>query len=120
MERVRFIAHRGATILKVDLSHSTSVEENIEILDQARKIITTQPQRSLLLLTDVTKAAFNPKGVSAIKEWSSSNTPYLKASAVIGVSGIYRIIYEALVKLVKRDIVCFGTEEEALDWLASR
>lgn len=120
MERVRFIAHKGAKILKVDLSHSTSVEENIEVLDQARKIISMQPKRSLLLLTDVTKAAFNPKGITVLKEWSSSNTPYLQASAVLGVGGIYRIIYEALVKVVKREIVCFDTEEEALDWLASR
>jgi len=120
MERVRSIAHKGATILKVDLSHSATIEENVEVLNRARQIIATRPPRSVLLLTDVTKAFFNARGVAEIKNWSNSNTPYVKASAVLGIVGIYRVVYEAVVKLTGREIVCFDTEEAALDWLASR
>ena len=120
MGRVHFITHREATILKVDLSHSKTVEENLEVLDRAKKIIGSRPRGSMLLLTDVTKAFFNAKGIAAIKEFSTFNTPFVKASAVLGVSGIYRVIYEAVVKLVGRPIVCFDTEEQALDWLAGR
>ena len=120
MERVRFITHKGATILKVDLSHSPTVEENVRVLDKAKAIIGAQAPGSVLLLTDVTKAHFNARGVAEIKEFSRFNTPYLKASAVLGVSGIYKVVYEAVIKLVGRPIVCFDTEEQALDWLAQR
>ncbi len=120
MGNVAVVTHKGVPIVKVDLSHAATVEENIEVLEEARKLIATKPPGSVLLLTDVTKAFFNAKGITALKDWSKSNTPYLRASAVLGISGIYRIIYESVVKLVGREIVCFDTEEEALDWLASR
>jgi len=120
MGQVSTVTHKGASIVKVDLSHTSSVEENLETLEQAKKLIRDQPPGSVLLLTDVTKAFFNAKGISAIKDWSSFNTPYVKASAVLGVSGIYRIVYEAVVKLVGREIACFDSEEQALDWLAAR
>ncbi len=120
MGRVAFITHKGASIIKVDLSRSTTIEENLVVLEEARKVISAKPPGSVLLLTDVTKAFFNAKGISALKDWSKFNTPYLKASAALGITGIYRIIYEAVVKLVGREIVCFDDEERALDWLASR
>jgi len=118
--KVALVTHKGASIVKVDLSHTASVEENLEVLEQAKAIIGAKPPRSVLLLTDVTKAFFNARGIAAIKEWSAWNTPYLKASAVLGIWGIYRIVYEAVVKLVGREIVCFDTEADALDWLADR
>ncbi len=119
MERVSVITHKGASILKVDLSHTTSTEENLETLAKARAMIDGRPPKSMLILTDVTKCVFNPKSVEALKDFAKFNTPHVKASAVLGVVGIYRIIYEAVVRFVGRDLVCFDTEEEALDWLAS-
>jgi len=120
MERVEFIAHNGANILRVDVSNTTSAEENLEVLDKARAMVRTRPPKSVLFLTVVTGAFFNVKSIEELKKWSNSNTPLVKASAVVGVVGIYRFMYEAVVKLTGRDIVCFDTEEEALDWLASR
>ncbi|MGD1149189.1 MAG: hypothetical protein ABR961_14705 [Thermoanaerobaculaceae bacterium] len=120
MERVQFITHRGAKILRVDLSATPSVEKNIEVLNRAKAIIGTQPPGSVLLLTDVTKAHFNARGVAEFKEYSTFNTPYLKASAVLGIVGIYKVIYEAIVRVTGRNIVCFDTEAQALDWLAER
>jgi hypothetical protein len=120
MERVQFITHKGVSILKVDLSHTASIDENIDVLERAMATVGTRPPKSVLLLTDVTKAHFNPRGVEEMKKYSKFNTPYVKASAVLGVVGLYRVIYEAIVKLTGRDIVCFDTEEQALDWLAAQ
>lgn len=120
MERVRYVTHKGARILEVDISYTRSVEENIDALHQATKLVGAWPPKSLLILTNVTKAHFNLKGVEEIKRFSAFNTPFVKASAVLGVDGIYRIIYEAIIKLTGRDIVCFDTEEQALDWLATQ
>ncbi|HVN75670.1 MAG TPA: hypothetical protein VMT19_05085 [Thermoanaerobaculaceae bacterium] len=118
MERVGFITHGGATILKVDLSHPTDVEENIATIKKAQAIIETHPPKSLLILTDVTGTVFNTRGVEEMKRYSAFNTPYVKASAVVGVSGLARIIYDAVVKVIGRSVVRFDTEVEALDWLA--
>jgi hypothetical protein len=118
MERVGFIRHKDATILKVDLSHPANVEESLTVIKQAKAIIATHPPKSLLILTDVTGTTFNTKAVEEMKRYSAFNTPFVKASAVIGISGLARIIYDAVVKVIGRTVVTFDTEAEALDWLA--
>ena len=119
MVRVQFVQHRGVSILKVDFSHLTKIEESIALLREATAIISKQQPRSVRLLTDVTGAAFNPKGVEELKRFSAAATPFVKASAAIGVSGLGRVIFEAVIKFIGRNIASFDTEAEALDWLAN-
>jgi len=118
MERVGFIRHGGATILKVDLSHPSSIDESLATIKAAKAVIGTHPPKSLLILTDVTGATFNTKAVEEMKHYSSFNTPFVKASAVIGLSGLAKIIYDAVIKVIGRSVATFDTEAEALDWLA--
>jgi hypothetical protein len=118
MERVRFIKHKGRDIICIDISNSKSEEENIEVLQKAREFIDVQAPKSALLLTDVTNAHYGPRGAEAMKAYSKANTPFVKASAVVGVTGIKRVIYQAIVKMTGRHIATFDTVEQALDWLA--
>jgi len=120
MERVRFVLHKNATVLAVDVSHSGDLEENIAVLARAMKIIGSRPPKSMLLLTNVTETPFNIKAVEEIKAYAKFNTPYVKASAVVGVTGIRKVVLDAIIKLTGRTIVSFETEEEALDWLAAQ
>ena len=120
MERVRFTKHKGKDILIVDVSDSRNAEENIAVITEARKHIDIQAPKSLLLLTNVTNAHYDPKAADAMKAYSKANTPYVKASAVVGVSGIKRVIYQAIVKMTGRHIATFDTVEQALDWLAEQ
>jgi hypothetical protein len=117
MERVQFITHRGTKVLKVDLSHSASIEENVDALKKAKILIGTKPPGSLLILTDVTKTHFNIHAVEELKSFSRFITPFVKASATLGAVGV---IYDAIVRLVGRDIARFDTEEQALDWLVEQ
>ena len=117
MERVQLLTHKGAKVLKVDVSGCPSVEENIATLRKARTVISTMPPKSLLIVTDVTKTRFNISAVEELKSFSKFITPFVKASAVLGAVGI---IYDAVVKLAGREIVRFDTEEQALDWLAKQ
>jgi hypothetical protein len=120
MERVKFVLHEAATILVVDLSGSADLEENIAVLAKARAIIGSRPPKSMLLLTNVTGTPFNVRNVDDIKAYAKFNTPYVKASAVVGVTGIKKVILDAVIRLTGRSIVSFATEEEALDWLAAQ
>lgn len=120
MERVRYIKHKDRDIISVDLSDSRNEEENIAILQKARELIDIQAPKSVLLLTNVTNAHYGSKGVEAMKAYAKANTPFVKASAVVGVTGIKRIIYQAIVKMTGRHIAVFDTTEQALDWLAEQ
>jgi hypothetical protein len=55
--------------------------------------------------------------VSALKELFKSITPYIKASAVMGVTGVKWIIVQSLIKLTGRDIKLFDNRKQALEWL---
>lgn len=68
----------------------------------------------------MTGTPFNIRAVEEIKAYAKFNTPYVKASAVVGVTGIRRVILEAIIKLTGRAVVSFASEEEALDWLAAQ
>ena len=118
MERVHFIKHNGATILKVDLSNPSSVGESLAAIKQSKAIVGAQPPKSPLILTDVTGTTFNTAAVDEMKNYSAFNTPFVKASAVLGLSGIKKIIYDAVVKVIGRAVPSFDTEAAALDWLA--
>ncbi|MBZ5589499.1 MAG: hypothetical protein LAO05_13135 [Acidobacteriia bacterium] len=120
MERVQFIRHGGASILKVDLSHPTNLDESLATIRQAKAVVSTHPPKSLLILTDVAGTTFNTKAVEEMKNYTKFNTPFIKASAVIGLSGLQRIIYDAIIKVIGRAVVSFDTEAQALDWLSQQ
>ena len=42
---------------------------------------------------------------------------WLSPKYVVGVSGLQKIIYQAVQRVAKRDIVLFTTRQDALDWL---
>jgi len=120
MDRVAFIQHKGKSILVVDLSNSRNIEENKTILNKAKDTVETQAPQSLLLLTNVANAHYDPEGAEALKKYSAFVTPYVKHRAVVGITGIKRILYQAVLKLTGKHIQSCETVDEALDWLAAQ
>ena len=50
----------------------------------------------------------------------AKNTPYIKASAVVGVEGMKAVLQTAVSMQDRREIAAFATRGEAMDWLASK
>jgi hypothetical protein len=119
MERVQFIQHKGKKILHINFANCKA-EEVLTVIDQAKAIIRTQAQQSVFTLTDVTNTAFNSTVSDAIKEFVVHNKPYVVASAVVGVTGLKQIIYNAVMKFSGRTLTAFDSLTEAKDWLAKR
>jgi hypothetical protein len=117
MERVRFIEHKGKTILFIDFSDS-SPEDAFEVIGVAKTVIAKQAPSSLLTLTNTHNARFNSKIRNAMTEYVRHNKPFVKAAAIIGVTGLQEIIFSGILKLTKRKIRLFNDIEEAKDWLA--
>ena len=120
MPKAEFILYKGVQILNLDLIGSKDMAQNIAAFQLAKKLAMKEPLKSVRLLTDVTGAHYDSEGVGVIKEFSKATTPHNKASAVVGVEGIKRIIVQSLIKLTGRDIRLFNTREEALEWLAAQ
>ena len=120
MERTRFTEHRGKRILLLDYSGVQQPAEAIREIEHSRQVVAAHPPRSLLVLTNVRDARYNTAVLQAMKELAAHNAPYVKASAVVGMGGLHRIAYQAVVLFSRRKIQVFDDERHALDWLASQ
>jgi hypothetical protein len=117
MERVQFIQHKGRKILHLNFADCTS-NEVLEVIEQAKSAIKTQSPQSVYTLTDVTNTAFDSVVSAAMKDFVLHNKPYIVASAVVGVTGLKQIIFNAVMKLSGRKLTAFENIAAAKDWLA--
>jgi hypothetical protein len=118
MQSFELVSYKGKTIVSVDISNTTT-EQLVAVLKEAQQKISKMPANSALIMTDATKAAYNMETGAAIKEFAAKNTPYVKASAVVGVEGIKAVLQTAVSMQNKRNIASFPTRKEAMDWLAT-
>lgn len=116
MDRVRFIHHKGTRILFVDFSNA-STDEVLMAIDVARVTIKEEEKNSVLVLTDATNGRFDRRVTQALRDYANQNEPFVKASAIVGVSGIQKVVLSALVMLTGRKFMVFDDMGEAKDWL---
>jgi hypothetical protein len=120
MERTRFVDHRGTRILLLDYSGARDPEEAIRAIEHSKRIVAQHPPNSLLVLTSVRDARYNAAVLQALKELAKHDEPYVKASAIVGMSGLHRIAYQAVLLFSRRNIKAFEDDVEAMDWLVSQ
>lgn len=119
MERIQFIQHKGKQILHLNFTHANPGEV-VRIIRKATPVIAAQPERSIRTLTDVTNMNFNAEAADALKVFVSHNKPYVTAAAVVGITGLKKIIYSAVTRFSGRNIVVFDSCDQAKEWLASQ
>jgi hypothetical protein len=120
MERTRFIDHRGTQVLMLDYAGIRDPEEAVREIQASMRFVATQPRGSLRVLTVVRDARYNAAVLQGMKELAAHNAPYVLASAAVGLSGLHRIAYQAIILFSKRNIKIFDTEAAALDWLVTQ
>lgn len=118
--RVRFIEHRGRQILLFDFANVTDPAEGLRHIAEAKAFVARQPPNSLRILTHVAGSRFNSDIVRALKDLAAHNKPYAKAGAVVGLTGLMRIVYATVAKFSGRNIPVFKTLDEAKDYLAEQ
>jgi hypothetical protein len=118
MDRVQFIQHKGRKILYLNFA-DCKPNEVLQVIEEAKSTIKTQARKSVYTLTNVTNSAFNSAVSDAMKDFVLHNKPYVAASAVVGVTGLKQIIFNAVMKLSGRQLTAFESLDAAKDWLAS-
>ena len=120
MTKIDYVMHKGRKILIMDASGCTDIAENIRTLEQTEKMILEEPPKSVLLLTNVSGLRYNNQLVDRLKQFSKTVSPRMRASTVVGVEGIKKIIVQGIILLTGRKIEVHPTVEEAKDWLANQ
>ncbi len=119
MKSFEIVSYKGKSIVSVDISNTTT-EQLVTVLKDAQQKISRMPANSALLMTDATNAAYNMETGAAVKEFAAKNTPFVKASAVVGAEGTKAVLQTAVSMQNKRNIASFQTKAEAMDWLVTR
>jgi hypothetical protein len=122
MAGVYELNYKGKTLLCMDIAglQSKDKQEFLEHVKHAKEIIRKHPPKSLLVITKVTNTGFDIEVAGIIKEYAQHNTPYVKASAVVGISGWSKIILTAIKIATGRDFYLADTMEEAQEWLVNQ
>jgi hypothetical protein len=119
MNRTKMIDHKGRKIFFIDFSNLQSIDEIGLVAQEIRKYVHVQPTHSVYSLTTIEGMHFNNSIKDVFTELANSNKPYVKAAAIVGVSGMKQILYNGIMKLSGREVKVFSSIELAKDWLAS-
>lgn len=85
-----------------------------------RAVVATFASKTALTLTDVTDTHFDDTTIEAVRATVKANEPHVRGAAVVGVKGLQKMVISALVTLTGRNLKQFGSQKEALDWLATQ
>ena len=118
-DRVRFIQHRGKSILLEDFSDLDPGPEFLDTLRKAKEAIESRPLKSVLVVAVVSNVHYDLDALNAMGAFVKANTPFVRCSAVVGIKGLAKVGMMAVSQLGGRSIKTVDTIEEALEYLVS-
>ena len=122
--RIFWFNHQGVPVLMMDFTRA-SPAESLALMDLFPDFMKDQPKESVRMLTDVTDSAYEPAIANKWKAIRLQYEPMMKASAVIGLSGLVGVSIRAFIELLEflniprasRKVRIFKTKDQALAWL---
>jgi hypothetical protein len=119
MTQVRTTLHKGKRIIEIDFGTCTP-GKFAPIIAEARRIIAAEPPSSVLALTCVENVRFDPGTVVEMQRFASAAMPFLRANAIVGVTGMKKVVFGGIKPLYKVPVELFDAIADAKDWLAQR
>jgi len=118
MPNFEWITHRDKRILYMNIA-TDRTEALKNAIEQLKPLIEKEPLNSILCLVDVTGGHINVDISKALREFTEHNKPYMLMTAVIGITGLQRAIYDGILIVTRRkNLVMKNSREEALDFLS--
>lgn len=90
VERAGFITHKSKQILLLDFTNCTP-QEVTSLAEQAERIITSQPENSVLVLADFAGAQFSRDTATRIKEVTTHDRPFVKRVAWVHTENLPKV-----------------------------
>jgi len=119
MRKPEFINYNGKTFFFMNFSDLREVDAVKALVQESANYIRSQPEKSVLTLSNITGMHFNNEIKNVFSDFLKGNKPYIKASAVVGLGGLQRIVYNGIMKLTGREIRSFENIMVAQDWLSA-
>lgn len=116
MQIIRTETYQGKRLMVVDGTDATA-ESYADVLRQGAAAVAAEPLGSVLLATVVTRARYGAGAAERLKAYSAAIRPHVKASAVVGLSPLQRVIFNAIRPFLHANLKEFATLAEAREWL---
>ncbi len=119
MRKPEIITYKGKTIVYLDFTNMKDKDAIMKLEKDGSDWIRSQPLNSVYTLTNMEGMFFNNELKKWFEEIAKSNAPHVKAGAVVGMTGLISIMYNAFVTVTGRNIKSCKNKEEGLEFLAS-
>jgi hypothetical protein len=120
MQRTETILFNGIKIFYTDFSNLRTEEEIDEIINKSTEYIQHQAEKSLFTLTNFENIYFNASVANKFTKLAKDIQKFVKANALIGISGLTKIMYDGIMRVTGRDSRTFNSMDEAKEYLLSR
>ena len=116
--RIRWIEHKEKEILYIDYSNFPNTDVTVDTILEVNDYIKKFGKHEILMLVDVRKSQANEKiVVEALKQSAMIVKPYVKKSAVVGVTRTQDVILTIVNMFSSLGIKPFDNIDDAKDWL---
>ena len=117
-ERVKWIEHKGKKIIHLDYTNlnSRDKESFYLVLDEANEFIMSAGN-DLLILVDIRDSFGDSEISKRMKVDGKMEKPYIHKEAVVGITGVKKVLLKGINLFTNIGITPFETIEEAKDWL---
>ncbi len=119
MANVTTTMHNGKRIVEIDFD-GCKPGQYAPVVAQAMKIISTGMPGSVLAMTRFENVRFDPATVLEMQRFASAAQPYLKANALVGITGMKKVVFGGVKPLYKIPVELFDDPQAARDWLTAR
>jgi len=120
MRKPEIITCEGKSIFYMDFTGLRDIPTIEKLIQESKDYIRVQAPKSVLTLSHIEGMHFNADIKNIFSEFISGNKEYVAFGAVVGLSGLQRIVYNGIMKLSGREIRSFETVELAKAWLVSQ
>lgn len=118
MERSKFIQYKGRELYVLDCSNCKP-EEIVDIIDECARQVRSRPEQSVRTLTIAGGGKFDNNVLQKLKELTQGNAPYVEKAALVGITGLYKVVVNTIKMFSKREFHLFDTVDEAKDFLVA-
>jgi hypothetical protein len=118
--RSGFVEHRGARLLVVDASDLRAAADIQALIAHTEALIRGEPAGSVRIAMIVRGFSFDRRSAAAIKGVFARVQPWIRASSLVGVAGLQRVLLQVLNQVARRERGLFDTLDAAKDWLAGQ
>lgn len=119
MPNVTTSFHNGKRIVEIDFD-GCKPGAYAPVVAQAMKLISASPAGSVLAMTRFENVRFDPATVVEMQRFASAAQPFLKANALVGITGMKKVVFGGIKPLYRIPVELFDEPGAARDWLAAR